>query len=243
MSANAKGTRGRAVRFAPILALVGAISAPGLPAAAAAPEVNCLVYPASARGEGHGTADGGIVLVLEGRTAVATCSIDRDYCLFAHAGDVHVDAHTTTTGVAFGAWIGPAGGVLVAQCYDEGQEPPEPVQVEIDVKPGDQINTVNTRSHGVIPVAVLTTPDFDAAGIDGSTACFGDAEDRSQVDCSELTGAGALEDVDGDGDRDLMLHFHTDETGIDEGDESACLSAATFDGVVVEGCDAISTVD
>ena len=69
--------------------------------------------------------------------------------------------------------------------------------VDIDVKPGNAQNRVNAKSQGVIPVAILTTDDFDAATVDTSTIRL------SGVEANHF----ALEDVDGDGDLDLILHF------------------------------------
>jgi hypothetical protein len=51
--------------------------------------------------------------------------------------------------------------------------PPPVLTVVIDIKPGSVTNPINVRSSGVIPVAVLTTPSFDATSIDVSTVRFG----------------------------------------------------------------------
>ncbi len=115
------------------------------------------------------------------------------------------------------------------------------IRVAIDVKPGDAQNRINLRSRGVIPVAVLSTQGFDARSVDVRTVCFGDAENPAQRACSEAHGRGHPEDVDGDGDLDLVLHFRTQETGIDPGDTRACLTGATLDGRRIEGCDSIRT--
>jgi Tol biopolymer transport system component len=118
---------------------------------------------------------------------------------------------------------------------------PSIITVEVDIKPGSTRNPINLRSHGLIPVAILTTDIFDATTIDPSTVCFGDADDPTQRDCTEAHGTGHIEDVNGDGTPDLLLHYETNQTGIDPGDTQACLTGETFDGVEVEGCDAITT--
>jgi uncharacterized delta-60 repeat protein len=114
-------------------------------------------------------------------------------------------------------------------------------EVAVDIKPGSATNTINLRSHGLVPVAILTTGSFDATTVDPGSVCFGDAGDPAQRDCSEAHGTGHIEDVNGDGRADLLLHFEVDQTGIDAGDTSACLTGETFGGDNVEGCDSITT--
>ena len=87
--------------------------------------------------------------------------------------------------------------------------------IEIDIKPGNEQNNINLNSKGVVPVAVLTTEQFDAATIDPATALFaGAAPDH-----------WSLEDVDGDGDNDVIFHFRTQELDLDQGSTEATLTA------------------
>jgi hypothetical protein len=114
--------------------------------------------------------------------------------------------------------------------------------LNIDIKPGSTTNPINLRSKGVIPVAILSTDSFDATTVDPASVCFGDADDASQRDCTEAHAKGHLDDVNGDGRLDLLLHFETQQTGIDPGDTTACLNGKTFTGTDVAGCDAITTL-
>jgi hypothetical protein len=114
------------------------------------------------------------------------------------------------------------------------------VEVSIDIRPGSETNPVNLTSRGVVPVAIRTAGGFDATTVLPSSVCFGDQEDAGQRDCTETHGVGHLEDVDGDGDLDLLLHYETPATGIDGGDTGACLSGETQDGATITGCDRVS---
>lgn len=118
---------------------------------------------------------------------------------------------------------------------------PDPViSVEIDIKLGSYPNSVNLGSKGVIPVAILSSPCFDAATVDEITV--------------ELAGAGvairgkshylaSVEDVNGDGLPDLVCHVETEN--LDPGefqDGFVRITGETFDGWRIEGWDEISIV-
>jgi hypothetical protein len=111
-----------------------------------------------------------------------------------------------------------------------------PIDVSIDIKPGRDSNSINLSRRGVIPVTVLTTDEFDALTIDADSVRFGpDAAEKRQK-------RAHLKDVDRDGDRDLLLYFRTQKTGIAPGDTEACLAGETYDGVPIMGCDSVRTV-
>ncbi len=119
---------------------------------------------------------------------------------------------------------------------------PPTVQVRVDIKPGSTVNPINLSGTGSLPLAILATESFDATTVDPNTVCFGDDDNPSQRDCTERHGMGHIEDVDGDGRSDLVLHYEVSETGIDPGDTMACLSGKTFADVNIEGCDSIRTL-
>jgi hypothetical protein len=108
--------------------------------------------------------------------------------------------------------------------------------VTIDIKPESFPNHISCKNlKGLIPVAVLTTNTFDAATINVSTVKFG----KTGTEASETQGKGRLEDVDGDGDQDMMLHFRFGDTGLDCGDTEAILTGETTDGDPIQGNDSV----
>ena len=112
----------------------------------------------------------------------------------------------------------------------------EPLPILIDIKPATFSNSINPKSKGKIPVAILTTPSFDATAVDPTTVFFG----ATGIEVAPVH--SATEDVDGDGDIDMVLHFVTQETGIACGNASASLTGAMFSGVKIKGTDSIETV-
>ena len=109
---------------------------------------------------------------------------------------------------------------------------PGTAQVEIDIKPGSDPNSINLKSKGVVPVAVLTADDFDASTVDPSTVEFAGASPVRWT----------MEDVDGDGDLDLILHFKTQELGLTEDSTDSTLTGKTYDGELLWGTDTVNIV-
>ena len=106
----------------------------------------------------------------------------------------------------------------------------------IDIRPGSDPAPINPTSEGVIPVAILATETFDATTVDATTVHFG----KTGMEAAAVQ--SVLEDVDGDGTLDLLLHFKTQDTDITCGDTSASLTGETFSKQAIEGSDAIVTV-
>lgn len=103
--------------------------------------------------------------------------------------------------------------------------------VEIDIKP-----SINLKSNGVIPVAILTTKDFDATSVNGATVTFGPSSAK------EVHGEGHLEDANSDSKLDWVGHFKTQETGLKDTDKEATINGKTKDGKEFTGKDSINIV-
>ena len=110
--------------------------------------------------------------------------------------------------------------------------------VEIDIKPGSYPNSINPKARGVIPVAILTTEDFDASEVDPSTVALEGvlAKEKGKSDKH-----GSLEDVDADGDLDLVVQIPNTINWADDATE-ATLTGETWEGVPIEGTDSVRIV-
>ena len=106
-------------------------------------------------------------------------------------------------------------------------------KVEIDIKPGSDDNSINLKSKGVVPVAVLTTEDFNASDVDPTTVEFAGAKPVRWKLC----------DVDDDGEVDMLFHFKTkDLVELDENSTKATLTGMTFGGEDIELTDEVRIV-
>ncbi|MFC1570038.1 hypothetical protein ACFL4L_07365 [bacterium] len=139
--------------------------------------------------------------------------------------------------------LAPYAGSLYAGTAEEGRiYGPCVIIVDIDIKPGSTPNSINCRNGNmIITVAILTSDDFDATVVDHTTVTF---EGASEMHVNKKSGelSRHTEDVDGDGDTDLVFHFRFSDTGIECGDEEAILTGLTFEGQKIEGSDHIRTV-
>jgi len=118
---------------------------------------------------------------------------------------------------------------------------PKVSAVAIDIKPGSYPNAINLGSHGLIPVAILSSDQFDATTVDPETV--------------ELAGAGVAvrgksnkymahkEDVNADGLVDLVVQVATENLDPESlQDGFAILTGKMFDGLPIEGKDQITIV-
>ncbi len=110
----------------------------------------------------------------------------------------------------------------------------------IDIKPGSDINTINLKSKGVVPVAILTTADFNALDVDPQTIMFAGVHPVKW----------ATEDVDGDGYSDIVLQFKTADLQFNAGnlkisstgETEAVLTGDTLDGTPFSGTDTVNLI-
>ena len=111
--------------------------------------------------------------------------------------------------------------------------------VDIDIKPSSDPNSINTNSNGTIPVAILSTGDFDAPNeVDKTSLTFGrTGDEQSLAKCPK-----SAEDVNDDGLQDLVCHFKTREAGFQMGDTKGILKGETVDGRTIEGSDLVRIV-
>jgi hypothetical protein len=106
--------------------------------------------------------------------------------------------------------------------------------VNIDIKPGSDTNSINPYSNGSIPVAILSDGDFDATTVRGDTCRFGQGQAAPKH--------YAIEDVDSDGDLDMILHFSTQGTGLTFTDTEATLTGQIADDRYISGTDVVRMV-
>lgn len=120
--------------------------------------------------------------------------------------------------------------------FYEGTMPATQI-ITIAVKPGSaQPAPINPKSQGVIPVAILSTGSFDATTVDPATVKFGVL--GSEASSTQTS----LEDVNGDGKLDMVLHFPTQNTGIVCGTTTVALTGQTTSGQPISGTAPIRTV-
>jgi hypothetical protein len=110
------------------------------------------------------------------------------------------------------------------------------LRVGIDIHPGSTKNPVNLKKKGVLPVAILSTDGFDATEVDPDTLYIG----------SVLVDKTSVEDVDCDGDDDLMCHWRVPDL-VEAGmlrSNSVALSIRAYleDGSCILGTDSVTIV-
>lgn len=120
------------------------------------------------------------------------------------------------------------------------------IEVEIDIKPCSDPNAINPDNNGVIPVGIKGTDHFDPPSeIDVDSLRFGAPDEVDSGGGAEAAHGGHREDVvpcDGDGVDDLVVHFPTEDTGFEQGDDRGKLVGVTVDGFEFNASDTVKIV-
>lgn len=83
-----------------------------------------------------------------------------------------------------------------------------PEEIAIDIKPGCTPNAINLGSNGVIPVAILSTPDLDATQFNAENIFLAGSDVRVRGKGNKYL--ASQEDVNGDGLPDLVVKIETE---------------------------------
>jgi len=170
---------------------------------------------------------GGWTNMTETEKLVASDGVFGD--LFATALDI--SGSTVIVGSQFG--LGDQKSVYVF----EGE-----IEISIDIKPGSDPNSVNCNDQNeVITVAALTTDHFDATSLDQTTVRFAGAGE-THIDKKTGLPRRHVEDVDGDGDLDLVFHFRLGDTALTCLSTQGVLTGQTTGGQSVRGVDSVRIV-
>jgi hypothetical protein len=113
--------------------------------------------------------------------------------------------------------------------------------VDIDIKPGSYPNSVNLGSNGVVPVAILSSPDLDATQVDPDTVTL--AGSGVAVRGKSNKPLAHVVDVNGDSLPDLVVQVETEDLKPEEFQNGyAILTGQTYRGWSIEGRDEINIV-
>jgi hypothetical protein len=142
----------------------------------------------------------------------------------------------STMGIALAIVVGGAmiGG---ASSLAEGvgtQAREQVIQVTIDVKPGDNPTTIEPKREGMVPIAILSSKQFDAAQVDPSSVRGGAQGTEASIFRS------ALEDIDNDRDTDMMLLFRVQELKLSCEGKSITVTGKTTDGKAFAGTEVVT---
>jgi hypothetical protein len=175
--------------------------------------------------------------------AAITYNVEAVYSNFVVDPDINPQTGVCASAPCFPTWVGSVASE-VATIRIEGaaasQEPAaESTDVTIDIKPGTFPNSINLGSNGVVPVAILSTPAFDARTVNPITVLLAGANVKVK---GKGTPMASFQDVNGDGLMDLVVHVSTDAFELTGGDTKAFLQGKTFSGAQVIGSDSVRIV-
>ena len=101
---------------------------------------------------------------------------------------------------------------------------PPPVPVVVDIRPGDQVTRLNLSAKGLLPVAVLTTEDFDASLFTPQMAHLSAADMIMGCEGAEAV-RWTYTDSNHDGFVDLVFFFRIQDLSLGPGSTTVMLMA------------------
>jgi hypothetical protein len=114
---------------------------------------------------------------------------------------------------------------------------PDVVTSEIDIKPGSYPNSINACQNGLVSVAILGTETFDPETEIAAQTCELNGEALAMRGRSRQL--WAIEDVDDDGDNDLVLKFEVENLELQTGEDELTVTCELTAGGTFEGTDSI----
>lgn len=109
--------------------------------------------------------------------------------------------------------------------------------LDLLILPGGDPNPVNLRRGGLLAVAILSTPTFNAADVDPDAVTLGDGSGTDTRVAKHQNGAfqSATEDIDGDGLLDLVLMFDV-RTLVANGDLTDQTTMLVLNASLLDAC-------
>ena len=114
-----------------------------------------------------------------------------------------------------------------------------PLGIIVDIKPGSDPNCFNINGHGVIPVAIYGSQDFDVYNVDPSTLNFSGLAVGIRGNGNPQCG---YNDLNEDSHVDIVCQFVDDIINWKPGDGEAILTVKLVDGTPIKGSDSICIV-
>lgn len=110
--------------------------------------------------------------------------------------------------------------------------------VGVDIMPGGNPNMINLRAQGTLPVAILGSAEFNVATVDPATVTLAGAG----VVMRKNGPMASMDDVNGDGSVDLVVHVARKDLKLQAGDTEAVLEGKTYDGLAIRGTDSVVVI-